>query len=654
MDFFARQERSRRATQHLVLLFALAFLAVALATTIVVGLIFQFLPAFDTPLLSTNVGARLESPRSWLALGGVMTSVISLMAIASTYRAATLSKGGARVARMLGGTEIHGDATDPLHRRLINVVEEMSIASGVPVPDIFVLEAEPGINAFAAGLSQADAAVAVTRGTLERLNRSELQGVIAHEFSHVLNGDMRLNQRLIGLSFGILVLSLIGRWLLRSAHFNTARSRNNNGSVAVALGIALAAIGAIGVFFSRLIKAAVSRQREVLADASAVQFTREPEALAGALKKIGGYTAAFSATDSEEVAHMLFGSGSASFRGWFATHPPLPERIRALDPTFDESQFEAAAGPLPPHMNTSADENVRGIAAAQFDPHSTQSPIERAGSIESANVGSTLRNSIPATLCDAAHSHELSFLLTLAMSCSTQEHDTLRQNHFLEQQLGGQRAGLCKKFQEELGELDTRLRLPLLELCIPALRQRPNEQIQFLFSLVSTLSQLRHTYELFDFVLPHVLDAYLGERAEARLTQTAHRRNRLNTNTILNDLAAAVASFGHDSSELATAAYQAGLTATSNQHVTNLHGSIRPEDSTYLPMLDQAVRILATQHQQIKRMALQAVYAAITYDKVIRAEELEIFRAIAAALQVPTPPLGIGKLKALGPAAAVG
>src|SRR5262245_2469427 len=216
------------------------------------------------------------------------------MVLASVYRTAQLARGGGHVAVSLGGTRVTGDGNDPLERRLVNVVEEMALASGVPVPEVYVLQQESSINALAAGRTTTDAAIAVTRGALERLTRSELQGIIAHEFSHILNGDMRLNQQLIGLSFGILVLSLIGRWLLRSMRYSRlGRGRKGGGGIAavIAIAVALVVIGWIGLLLSRLIKASVSRQRQRLADASAVQFTREPEGLAGALKKIGGYSA---------------------------------------------------------------------------------------------------------------------------------------------------------------------------------------------------------------------------------------------------------------------------------------------------------------------------------------------------------------------------
>ena len=437
-----------------------------------------------------------------------------------------LSRGGASVARALGGTEIHGDSQDPLHRRLVNVVEEMSIAAGVPVPDIFVLESESGINAFAAGLEQSDAAVAVTRGALERLSRAELQGVIAHEFSHILNGDMRINQRLMGFSFGILVLALAGRWMLRSMHF-APRSRDNKGSIAIVLGIALAVIGSIGVFFGRLIKAAVSRQREMLADASAVQFTREPEGLAGALKKIGGYTTEFTSTEAEEVAHMLFGRGSRAFRGWFATHPPLLDRIRALEPNFSENDYvllPETAGPVPVDADDAAHVSRLADATPGTDTR-YDIALDDIGRIESAHVGEALHAAIPLELRDAAHSHEASWLLVIALLCAHDHEDELQRQHFLEQRLGSQRTQLCLRLARAAGALDIALRLPLLELCMPALRQRPDTQLQFLLDLIMEMTAERETYRLFDFVLPRVLVAWLGHRAGAHGAPKSRTRN---------------------------------------------------------------------------------------------------------------------------------
>jgi len=238
----------------------------------------------------------------------------------------------------MGGVPVPEDTTDVQLRRLRNVVEEMSIASGVPVPRVYVLEHEPGINAFAAGYSPSDAVIAVTRGALDRLNRDELQGVIAHEYSHILNGDMRLNIRLVGVLFGILMLGLIGRKILQ--HGAAVRGRNAMPLLVAAL-LALV-VGYVGLFFGRMIKAGVSRSREVRADATAEQFTRRTTGLAGALKKIAGLHDGSRLTaraEAEEVSHMLFGDGTG-LSGLFATHPPILERIRALEPGFRPEGLE--------------------------------------------------------------------------------------------------------------------------------------------------------------------------------------------------------------------------------------------------------------------------------------------------------------------------
>ena len=210
MNFFEHQEKSRRHTRWLVFLFILAVLAVIVAVDLAMMLALQWLwPAHDGSLFSAQ---GLQNNAAWL--GGASLATASVVGFASLFKILFLRGGGGEVARQVGGVQVDADTRDPLRRRLLNVVEEIAIASGTPVPEVFVLEREAGINAFAAGYSTSDAAMAVTRGTLEKLNRSELQGVIAHEFSHILNGDMRLNIRLMGALFGILLLALIGRRVL--------------------------------------------------------------------------------------------------------------------------------------------------------------------------------------------------------------------------------------------------------------------------------------------------------------------------------------------------------------------------------------------------------------------------------------------------------
>ncbi|MFZ2509270.1 MAG: M48 family metallopeptidase, partial [Steroidobacteraceae bacterium] len=339
MDFFRRQAETRRLSRWLVLLFALAVFACVIAVDFVVVATVTVLSREALDGVPTGAGAWIQHYPDVVLISSLI--VLGIIGGSCLVKSSQLSAGGSVVAESLGGTRVTADTGDPLRRRLLNVVEEMAIASGVPVPAVYVLEREAGINAFAAGHNPSNAAIAVTRGALTTLNRAELQGVIAHEFSHVLNGDMRLSTRLIGWLFGLMVFALIGRFVLRHAP-RGGGGRKGGGAIAVILAAALAVmiLGYIGLFFGRLIQAAVSRKRESLADASAVQFTRDPTGLRGALVKIGalGVGSRLQDTDGEEVAHLLFAAGVPRA---FATHPPLEERIREIDPGFRPEEFEA-------------------------------------------------------------------------------------------------------------------------------------------------------------------------------------------------------------------------------------------------------------------------------------------------------------------------
>jgi Zn-dependent protease with chaperone function len=634
VDFFARQEQSRRMSRALVAAFALAFIAVALATTIAAAAALRLYTEHNEFFVGT------DSWGEWLAAhGGLVVGVaivtFGLMVLASLFRAATLARGGGHVARSLGGTRVNPETRDPLERRLVNVVEEMALASGLPVPEIYVLEQESAINAFAAGLTPDDAAIAVTRGALDQLERAELQGVIAHEFSHILNGDMRLNQQLIGLSFGILVLSLLGRWLLRSARYSRPRRGRDSGGTGVLIvtGLALTIIGGIGVVLSRLIKAGVSRQRERLADASAVQFTREPQGLAGALKKIGGYSSRLVEVDTEEVAHMLFEHGS-KLRGWFATHPPLLERIRALEPGFDPRDLPP---PLPPSAHAEAAEAGAEASLASYaaPPPTSASPLERAGDIAAA-AGHALHEAIPDELLQAARSRESSLLVVVALALSADAAVREKQLRLLEQQLGSVRAALARRLHGELAPGRAELRLPVLELALPALRQRPPGELAYLTELLERLQSFEPTPRLFDFVLLRVLEASL--RGVPGSAQPRRATQKLEARAALKALLATVAAFGHDDARAARAAYEAGI------------GSVgwtpSPDDPTFEPLaalrdlarLDDALAALARLKPRERERVLHAVLATIRADAQTAVEERELFRVIAIALGTPLPP----------------
>ncbi|MGH8146732.1 MAG: M48 family metallopeptidase, partial [Rhodanobacteraceae bacterium] len=352
MDFFAQQAKIRRSSHHLVWLFALAVLAIIIAVDLICAFVL-------------GVGLRP------LPLLGIAAAVVVVIGLCSAYRVASLAGGGAAVAREMDAIEVPADTTDPQWRRLRNVIEEVAIASGVPVPEIYVMQNEAGINAFAAGYTPTDAAVCVTQGCLDKLSRDELQGVIAHEFSHVLNGDMRLNIRLMGLLFGIMALWVVGRFLMWGGFFGVGgggggRDRRGGGGQVALAGLALLIVGSIGVFFGRLIQAAIARERESLADASAVQFTRQTSGIAGALKKIAAIVegSALQNPRRDEVRHMLFGDAEQS--SWFATHPPILERIKALEPGFKSEELDAyvkqwlAAGGDPDSIDLHAEEHPWG------------------------------------------------------------------------------------------------------------------------------------------------------------------------------------------------------------------------------------------------------------------------------------------------------
>ena len=331
MDFFDRQDKARRSTKLLVFYFVTGVVLLIVTLYIAVTLIFFGVSSrthrgYRNPyeVSEGQQQASLWNPKLFL---GVAVGTLAIIGIGSAFKTMELSQGGSVVASMMGGRLINSNTADPDERKLVNVVEEMALASGVPVPKIYVMDNERGINAFAAGHTTSDAVVAVTRGCMQLLSRDELQGVIGHEFSHILNGDMRLNLRLMGIIFGIICLAVIGRVLLY------ARGGGQDRNALPLLGLALIIIGGVGVFFGQLIQAAVSRQREFLADASSVQFTRNPAGLAGALKKIGGlaYGSKISNAHAGEAWHMFFGNGLGNSLVRPHGHAPAVDRAHPGD-----------------------------------------------------------------------------------------------------------------------------------------------------------------------------------------------------------------------------------------------------------------------------------------------------------------------------------
>ena len=628
MNFFDAQDQAKKASRWLVLVYLVATALIVAGVTLVVAVgVFQLGSQADPRVLTSTA---------------IATTVFIIGA--TLYKIARLSGGGGRVAQDMGGTLVTPDTADPLRRRLRNVVEEMSIASGVPVPEIYVLEHEAGINAFAAGFSPGDAAVAVTRGALELLDRDELQGVIAHEFSHILNGDMRLNIRMMGVLFGIMVVGLIGRTILRGTHHTGVsygrRGRNSGGIVFVGLGLTI--LGWIGVFFARLIKAAVSRQREYLADASAVQYTRQTDGIAGALKKIGGYSkhSFIQATDPEEVSHMLFAGGLPKLSAMFATHPPLTERIQALDPSFREADYPEVSPSR--SRETGDDERTAGFAPDAATVESpAAAPVERSisdtignPSPEHLGFAHKLHRSMPESLFRAAHSPSGAYLLTLALVIDPAH--KVRQLDIIESQIGEVRALQVREYFDQLQQAGVRYWLPLLEMAFPMLKQRPPESLQFLVDLSQRLMEVDGEIDLREYCFSRIIGRHLQQAAAPTGGKGRNRAAKADARRAALTIIRIVADRGHEDPQARDDAYRAGVRvfgdwAKKLEPVEDARGTVE--------RLAEALDVIENINFAGRRSLVDAVARTIAHDGRMVIGEAELLRAICASLDCPLPPV---------------
>jgi Zn-dependent protease with chaperone function len=630
LNFFDAQDRARRATRWLVVAYVVATILIVVGVT-----------ALVTAAFFANGETHAAPPISFILGTAAMASL--LIVGATIYKTSLLSSGGGRVALDMGGTLIPPDVQDPLRRRLRNVVEEMAIASGIPVPEIYVLEEESGINAFAAGFTPGDAAVAVTRGCLELLDRNELQGVIAHEFSHILNGDMRLNIRMMGVLFGIMVLGILGRFILRSSYYgrSVSSSRNKGAPVVLILGLGLAILGWVGVFAARIVKASVSRQREFLADASAVQFTRQTDGLANALKKIGGYSdkSFIKNVDPEEVSHMLFAGGAARLTSMFATHPPLIERINALDPDFDERDYPDVS--LATRDKAATSDSVAAFSAETAVPGSIQSAtiadtvIDAVGRPEPRHVeyAQKLRSSIPPPLYAAAHAPDDALLLAIALSLGDSESD--KQLRIVDEKLGRERAKKIRDFHALISQAGPAYRLPLLEIAFPMLKKRPAAQIEFLLELINKLVQIDGVVSLSEFCYYQILESHLFQAANPA-GKSGNRVGKKQARQAAVDLVRVVADRGHDSPEEKKLAFDAGVALFGGWAGDH---DLSHSDSDTITVLEQSLMVLRQMNSAGRQSFIRAVSKTIAYDGKLALSEAELLRAICAALDCPMPPL---------------
>ncbi len=653
MDFYSRQAAARGQTRWLVFAFSVALLAIALALDFV---LFTFLAGRSHYYGLSALDYARANP------GQVVLSTLLVMAvlsIASLYKSMELRGGGGVVARSLGGVLVSGDTTDLKRRRLLNVVEEMAIASGVPMPEVYVLEQEPGINAFAAGHTPANAAVTVTQGALDRLSRDELQGVIGHEFSHVLNGDMRLNVQLMGWIFGLFVIGLIGRMILEVS----PRNRRNSGGL-VALGFAVMVLGYIGLMAGRILQAAVSRQRERLADASGVQFTRNPQGLKGALVKIAALPegSALVAADAEQAAHMFFAEGLSRV---FATHPPILERIRELDPHFNPRELEAAAAEPDQDPTPAEVAGHPGAGAAAGAGLSAVTPgLGAAGGAVAAGVlggrpggglggvgqiagfaaqvgqpgvahivhAQAVRLALPPPIRELTESPGGAQALVIALLISSDPAVRDQQLAMLAKSANAATLAVIQRVIPLTQALDPMLRLPALQRAFPALRRSTVPQRKALAQLSTELIHADARIDVFEFCLAKLLETLLNDGLDATAPH-----GTVTLEAAANEIAllfAVIAQVGTQDERAARESYEVGIST-----VLPMRRPPYAAVADWPRKLSAALPRLEDLHPFAKKALIEGLVKTIANDEVLMEEEAELLRTVCALLHCPLPPL---------------
>ncbi|EKF75726.1 protease [Alcanivorax hongdengensis A-11-3] len=626
MDFFQHQQRARRKTGLLVLYFTLAVLATVACVNLAMLAILHL------------SGFRVSDSRDWLGHPNptllLWVSVITLAVIlgGSLLKLWQLRGGGVALANLLHARRIDMASTDQQEKRLINVVEEMSIASGIPTPQLFVLDQETTINAFVAGFKPSETVLVITRGSLTHLNRDELQGVIAHEFSHIFNADMRLNLRLMAILAGILAVGKIGRLLLHSRS-RSSSSSNRKGNSLPLVGLALLVIGYVGLFFGRLIKAAISRQRELLADASAVQFTRNPAGLAGALIHIrndGG--SHLQSRHAEDMSHMCFGETvTLHFHRLLATHPPLDARLNALGPDWvarartrarQPASSDTATGTAPPAP-------VSAFAGQGGGAGESRAPSRHVATVREEDMGyaRTLLTLIPDDLLDTLHdrrgAEQVLYALLLSLSGDAQEAVKVCQPE--------SQADL-QALTTQIAGLGSRLRLPLLDLALPTLKALSRQERQALLARLRALAAADRRQSLAEWVLLTLAEQQLGARSQRNTRTRFHRYPAVAGDLQVWFSLLTWASGARD--QQAQALFQRAS-----------HGLL-PTGRTLLPLaqcggerLRRASERLQALSPLLKAPILDAAADLVLDDGKVQVGEAELLRAFASLLECPLPPL---------------
>ena len=638
MNFFESQDTAKRNTGKLFLLFSLAVLSLVVVTNLLVMVAFGLLGEEGSSISSMS---SLQFDWQIFLMVGVIVTLIVL--IGSLYKIGALSGGGARIAEMMNGRLLLAGSEDLGERRVLNVVEEMAIASGTPVPPVYLME-EAGVNAFAAGYSPSDAVIGVTRGTIDTLSRDQLQGVIAHEFSHILHGDMRINIRLIGVLHGIMVLGIIGYHLLRGG-VHSRRSKGSGGIVF--LGLGLMVVGFAGTFFGNLIKAAVSRQREFLADASAVQFTRNPNGIAGALMQIANHAkrSYLNNPNSAEISHALFEEAKVSpLSRLYATHPSLEKRLAAILPAWDGS-LDLIRKTIPEpeadkaiETELSKRQKMTAILTGATGVLVTDAVISQVGNPNANHLkyANDIRKQIPPVFLDAAHepssARAVIYYLVLTRTDSTRQ----LQMALLED---GADVGVYQELQtlvagDSKGQgIEPQHRLPLVEIVIASLRQLSNNQYELFRNNFSELIALDKEIKLREWTLQKIVFHHLDSVFSKQKSHKLGKKDLKNCQTSISLLLSILAHSNRQKGISTDQAFGCGALKL------DMDLQIVPIASIDFEALNEALAELILLKPLQKPALLKAFAACVTADQEVEPIEAELMRAIAATIDCPMPPI---------------
>ena len=631
MNFFELQSRAKQKTGILVSYFILAVIFIIALINVLLFLAFN--------MNSTNMEQALNhyQPISvYVSLG-----VIAFIGVGSLVAFFRLRGGGEAVAEMVGARRVNPDTDNINEKRLINVVEEMSIASGTPVPELYVLDSEPGINAFVAGLRPTETVLVVTRGAMETFSRDEMQGVVGHEYSHIFNGDMRINIRLLAVLAGILMIAQFGRVLMRSG----GRSRSKNSGQAALIGLGLFIIGYVGIFFGNLIKASISRQREFLADASSVQFTRNPDGIAGALWKIKQHSegSLLNNTHSDDISHFCFGEAvTHQFSTLLATHPPLDDRIKAVDPGF-------LARARARELSQRSQERIKQDAEQQSEPASTGpglaalagaglSPAIIGGLVGTVNnqhldYAQRLHHGLPPELLKAVHGQDTAecVIYALVLSAMKPEIQT-RSMQNLETIAGHSVYHTTAKLLAQITECDRTYRLPLINLALPTLKGLPDKRKQNLLSCLENLIKTDNRFTIFEFSLFTIIKDHIGKDAGMNPGEKYFKYDDIINE--INLIISLLIRVGGANEDEAVKLHDRII------HLFTQSGiKIVDKNKCSLTEVNDALAKLNLLSPILKKTVIEACADCVLHDGKILPAESELLQAIAASLDCPMPPL---------------